>query len=340
MSTNYRYSTREPFLANDNRYDTMQYRRCGNSGLKLSAVSLGYWQNFGGYNQYENAREITRRAFDMGITCFDLANNYGPPYGSAEETFGRLMKEDMHPYRDEMVITTKAGYDMWKGPYGIGGSRKYLLSSLDQSLKRMGLDYVDIFYHHCMDPETPLEETMGALAHAVKSGKALYVGISNYSPEKTIEASKLLQDMGIHCLIHQQCYNMLNRKVEAAGLFATLEQCDMGATAFSPLAQGLLSGKYNNGIPEDSRVASASKFLSENSLTQETLDKVVALGKVAQRRGQTTAQFALAWILHQPVMTSVLVGASRVSQLEDNIGALNNLDFSDAELKEIEQILK
>lgn len=202
-----------------------------------SAVSLGYWQNFGGYNQYENAREITRKAFDMGITCFDLANNYGPPYGSAEETFGRLMKEDMHPYRDEMVITTKAGYDMWKGPYGIGGSRKYLLSSLDQSLKRMGLDYVDIFYHHCMDPETPLEETMGALAHAVKSGKALYVGISNYSPEKTIEAAKLLKDMGIHCLIHQQCYNMLNRKVEKEGLFTVLEQCGMGATAFSPLAR-------------------------------------------------------------------------------------------------------
>ncbi|HEX3038017.1 MAG TPA: L-glyceraldehyde 3-phosphate reductase [Oscillospiraceae bacterium] len=340
MATNYRYSTHEPYLANDERYSAMQYRRCGNSGLKLSAVSLGYWQNFGGYNQYENAREITRKAFDMGITCFDLANNYGPPYGSAEETFGRLMKEDMQPYRDEMVITTKAGYDMWNGPYGIGGSRKYLLSSLDQSLKRMGLDYVDIFYHHCMDPETPLEETMGALAHAVKSGKALYVGISNYSPEKTVEAAKLLKDMGIHCLIHQQCYNMLNRKVEKEGLFTSLEQCGMGATAFSPLAQGLLSGKYNNGIPENSRVASASKFLSENNLTPEILDKVVALGKIAQRRGQTTAQLALAWILHQPVMTSVLVGASRVSQLEDNVGALSKLEFSDAELSEIEQILK
>jgi L-glyceraldehyde 3-phosphate reductase len=250
------------------------------------------------------------------------------------------MKEDMQPYRDEMVITTKAGYDMWNGPYGVGGSRKYLLSSLDQSLKRMGLDYVDIFYHHCMDPETPLEETMAALAHTVKSGKALYVGISNYSPEKTVEAANLLKEMGIHCLIHQQRYNMLNREPEKTGLFTALEQCGMGATAFSPLAQGLLSGKYNNGIPEDSRVASASKFLSENNLTPEILDQVVALGKVAQRRGQTTAQLALAWILHQPVMTSVLVGASRVSQLEDNVGALRNLEFSDAELNEIEQILK
>lgn len=340
MATNYHYSTLEPFLANDSRYTTMKYRRCGNSGLKLSVISLGYWQNFGGYDLYENARAITRHAFDKGITCFDLANNYGPPYGSAEETFGRLMKEDMLPYRDEMVITTKAGYDMWTGPYGMGGSRKYLLASLDQSLKRMGLDYVDIFYHHCMDSETPLEETMGALAQTVKSGKALYVGISSYSPEKTIEASKLLEEMGIHCLIHQPCYNLLNTQVDKNGLFTALAQCGMGATAFSPLAQGLLSGKYNKGIPEGSRVAGSSNSLGENNLTQETLEKVIALGKVAQRRGQTTAQLALAWILHQPVMTSVLIGASRVNQLDENIGALDNLDFSDADLKEIELIIK
>lgn len=329
-----------PYVADEGRYEDMEYRRCGKSGLKLSAVSLGYWHNFGTYDQYETARAVTRRAFDLGITVFDLANNYGPPAGSAEETFGRLMREDMHPYRDEMVITTKAGYTMWPGPYGDFGSRKSLLASLDQSLKRMELDYVDIFYHHRMDPETPLEETMGALAQAVKSGKALYIGISNYSPEKAAEASALLKDMGVHCLICQSRYSLLDTHIEKAGLFDALQKCGMGATAFSPLAQGLLTGKYNNGIPEDSRAAGESVFLKRENVTPEIIEKVVALGKMAARRGQTTAQFALAWVLHQPVMTSVLIGASRVSQLEENVGALKNLSFTKDELKEIDQILK
>lgn len=335
-----RFTIVPPYVASETRYDGMQYRRCGKSGLKLSAVSLGYWQNFGTYDQYETNRAVTRRAFDLGITVFDLANNYGPPAGSAEETFGRLMKEDMHPYRDEMIITTKAGYTMWPGPYGDFGSRKYLLASLDQSLKRMGLDYVDIFYHHRMDAETPLEETMGALAHAVKSGKALYVGLSNYSPDKAIEASNILRSMGIHCLICQSRYSLLDTKVEKAGLFDALTQCGMGATAFSPLAQGLLTGKYNNGIPQDSRAASASVFLKQASVTPEVIDKVVALGKIAARRGQTTAQLALSWVLRQPVMSSVLIGASRVSQLEDNVGSLNNLTFTAEECAEIDAILE
>ena len=335
-----RYTLVPPYTADTARYTQMQYRRCGESGLKLSAVSLGYWHNFGSYDQYETDRAVTRRAFDLGITVFDLANNYGPPAGSAEETFGRLMKEDMHPYRDEMVITTKAGYTMWPGPYGDFGSRKYLLASLDQSLKRMGLDYVDIFYHHRMDPETPLEETMGALAHAVKSGKALYAGISNYSPEKAAEASALLKEMGVHCLICQSRYSLLDRKAEQAGLFEALAKCGMGATAFSPLAQGLLTGKYNNGIPQDSRAAGDSVFLKKDSITPEAVEKVVALGRLAARRGQTTAQMALSWVLRQPVMTSVLIGASRVSQLEENAGALNNLIFSDEEIREIDEILK
>jgi Predicted oxidoreductases (related to aryl-alcohol dehydrogenases) len=326
------------YVADGTRYDTMQYRRCGESGLKLSAVSLGYWHNFSTYDQYENARAVTRRAFDLGITVFDLANNYGPPAGTAEETFGRLMREDMHPYRDEMVITTKAGYDMWPGPYGDFGSRKYLLSSLDQSLKRMGLDYVDIFYHHRMDPDTPLEETMGALAHAVKSGKALYAGISNYSPEKALEASGLLKEMGVHCLICQSRYSLFDRTVES-GLLDALAQAGMGMTAFSPLAQGLLTGKYNNGIPEDSRAHGHSFFLKESNITPEVISKVVALGKIAAQRGQTTSQFALSWVLRQPVMASVLIGASRASQLDENVGALNHLDFSEEELREIDQIL-
>jgi len=334
------YTIVPPYVANETRYSDMQYRRCGNSGLNLSAVSLGYWHNFGTYDQYETDRAVTRRAFDLGITVFDLANNYGPPAGSAEETFGRLMKEDMHPYRDEMVITTKAGYTMWPGPYGDYGSRKYLLASLDQSLKRMGLDYVDIFYHHRMDTETPLEETMGALAQAVQSGKALYVGISNYSPERAIEASRILKSMGIHCLICQSRYSLLDTKVEKAGLYDALAQCGMGATAFSPLAQGLLTGKYNNGIPQDSRAASGAISLKKDNITPEAIAKVVALGKIAARRGQTTAQFALSWVLQQPVMTSVLLGASRVSQLEENVGALNNLVFSAEEHREINEILK
>jgi L-glyceraldehyde 3-phosphate reductase len=334
------YFSVPPYVADTARYSKMLYRRCGKSGLKLSAISLGYWHNFGGYDQYETARAITRRAFDLGVTVFDLANNYGPPAGSAEETFGRLMKEDMLPYRDEMIITTKAGYTMWEGPYGDFGSRKYLLASLDQSLKRMGLEYVDIFYHHRMDPDTPLEETMGALAHAVKSGKALYVGISNYNPEKAIEASALLKEMGIHCLICQSRYSMLDRKWETEGLFKALEQSSMGATAFSPLAQGLLTGKYNNGIPQDSRAAGASVFLKKDNITPEVIDKIVAIGKLAARRGQTTSQLALSWVLQQPVMTSVLIGASRVSQLEENVAALDNVSFTDEEMKEIDEILK
>ena len=328
-----------PYTASEARYGTMQYRRCGKSGLKLSALSLGYWHNFGSYDSYENARALTRTAFDLGITVFDLANNYGPSYGSAEETFGRLMKDDMRPYRDEMVITTKAGYDMWAGPYGDWGSRKYLLASLDQSLKRMGLEYVDVFYHHRMDPETPLEETMGALAHAVKSGKALYAGISNYSPEKAREASLLLEGMGVHCLICQSRYSLLDRKVERDGLFEALEDAGMGMTAFSPLAQGLLTGKYNDGIPADSRAAGHSFFLKESNITEATVEKVVALGKLAARRGQTTSQFALAWVLRQPVMASVLIGASRPAQLKENIAALRNLDFSKEELNEIDSIV-
>ncbi len=328
-----------PYTASENRYDTMKYRRCGRSGLKLSALSLGYWHSFGSYDSYENARALTRTAFNLGITVFDLANNYGPTYGAAEETLGRLMRDDMHPYRDEMIITTKAGYDMWSGPYGNFGSRKYLLASLDQSLKRMGLEYVDIFYHHRMDPETPLEETMGALAHAVKSGKALYIGISNYSPEKAKEASRLLEGMGVHCLICQSRYSLLDRKVEHEGLFSALEEAGMGMTAFSPLAQGLLTGKYNNGIPEDSRAAGHSFFLKESNIDDATVAKVIALGKLAARRGQSTAQFALAWILRRPVVASVLIGASRPAQLEENIAAIQNLAFTQDELAEIDAIV-
>lgn len=328
-----------PYTANADRYNSMLYRRCGSSGLKLSVVSLGYWHNFGGNDSYENARAVTRRAFDLGITNFDLANNYGPPPGSAESTFSRLMKEDMHVYRDEMVISTKAGYTMWEGPYGDFGSRKYLLSSLDQSLKRMGLDYVDIFYHHRMDPETPLEETMGALAQAVKSGKALYVGLSNYSPEKTKEAAALLKDMGVHCLIHQPKYSMLVRDVEQNGLLSTLSELGVGCIPFSPLAQGLLSGKYNNGIPADSRVASRPYFLKEKDLTEEKLEKIRKIGGIAARRGQTTAQLALSWVLRNQEVTSVLIGASRPEQLDENVGILKNLSFSETELAEIDAIL-
>ncbi len=328
------------YTAEGNRYDTMEYRRCGKSGLKLSAVSLGLWHNFGGYDSFENSRAIVRHAFDLGITVFDLANNYGPPYGSAEETFGRIMKKDMRPYRDEMVITSKAGYDMWPGPYGDHGSRKYLLASLDQSLARMGLDYVDIFYSHRMDPETPLEETMGALATAVKSGKALYAGISNYDPPTAERAVKILADMGVHCLICQSRYNMLDRGVETAGLFRTAESCGFGMTAFSPLAQGVLTGKYDNGIPKGSRADGRSFYMSKDFITPEKVARVEKLGAVARRRGQTTAQFALSWILRVPVMTSVLIGASSPEQLDENVRVLEHLAFSDEELAEIGNILK
>lgn len=318
----------------------MEYRRCGNSGLKLSAVSLGFWYNFGTYDRYETNRAVVRRAFDLGVTVFDLANCYGPPVGAAEETFGRLMKQDMRPYRDEMIITTKAGCPMWPGPYGDFGSRKYLLASLDQSLKRMGLDYVDVFYSHRMDPETPLEETMGALATAVTSGKALYAGISNYTPEAAEKAASLLAKKGVSCLICQSCYNMLDRRVEREGLFRTAEKIGMGLTAYSPLAQGLLTGKYNDGIPEDSRASGKSPFLTRKNVTPEILEKVKRIGTIAARRGQTTAQLALSWILHEKTMTSVLIGASSVAQLEENVGATRRLEFSKDELTEIDEIVK
>ncbi|OCN01250.1 L-glyceraldehyde 3-phosphate reductase [Clostridium sp. W14A] len=329
-----------PYTANEERYEKMEYRRCGESGLKLSAVSLGFWHNFGTYDCYETNRAVMRRAFDLGVTVFDLANNYGPPAGSAEETFGRLMREDFSPYRDEMVITTKAGYTMWPGPYGDFGSRKYLLASLDQSLRRMGLDYVDIFYHHRMDPDTPLEESMGALAQAVKSGKALYAGISNYSPEAAKRAAALLREMGVHCLICQSRYSMLDRQIETDGLFDAAKRAGMGLTAFSPLAQGLLTGKYNDGIPQGSRASGKSPFLTKDGITPDVIEKVRKIGALAKRRGQTTAQLALAWILRQETMASVLIGASSVAQLEENVGAVNHLTFRDEELAEIEKILK
>lgn len=334
-----RTSRISPYAASPTRYDAMQYRRAGSSGLKLSAVSLGLWHNFGGYDSYENCRAVVRHAFDLGITVFDLANNYGPPSGSAEETFGRLMKEDMRPYRDEMIVTTKAGFPMWPGPYGDHGSRKYLLASLDQSLRRMGLDYVDIFYHHRTDPETPLEETMGALASAVRSGKALYVGISNYSPSEAEQAAEILSSMGVHCLICQSRYNLLDRAVERGGLFRTAESCGFGMTAYSPLAQGCLTGKYNRGIPEGSRASGKSVFLTPSSITPAMVKQVSRLTELAERRGQTVAQLALSWVLRKPVMTSVLVGASRPEQLDENVACLKNTSFRAEEEKEIDAIV-
>jgi L-glyceraldehyde 3-phosphate reductase len=319
----------------DNRYDRMPYRRCGTSGLQLPAISLGLWQNFGSDRPLENARAILRRAFDLGITHFDLANNYGPPYGSAEENFGRLLGQDFRGYRDELVISTKAGYDMWPGPYGNWGSRKYLLASLDQSLGRMGLDYVDIFYSHRFDPETPLEETMGALDTAVRHGKALYAGISSYSATRTAEAIKILRSLGTPLLIHQPSYSMLNRWIEAE-LLELLEQEGVGAIAFSPLAQGLLTDKYLDGVPEDSRVRRGLAF-SESMLTEENLARVRALNSIASERGQSLAQMAIAWALRDPRVTSALVGASSVRQLEQNVASLSNLDFSDDELQEIDK---
>jgi L-glyceraldehyde 3-phosphate reductase len=318
------------------RYDgRMRYRRCGRSGLKLPEISLGLWQNFGGDRPFETGRAIVRRAFDLGITHFDLANNYGPPYGSAEENFGVMIEKDLRPYRDELIISTKAGYDMWPGPYGEWGSRKYVLASLDQSLQRMGLEYVDIFYSHRLDPETPLEETMGALNTAVRSGKALYVGISSYSPAKTREAAAILRDLGHHLLIHQPSYSMLNRWIED-GLLDVLGTEGVGCICFSPLAQGLLTSRYLDGVPEDSRAARDGS-LSPSQLNEQTLAKVRALNQIASRRGQTLAQLALAWTLRDPRMTSTLIGASSIQQLEDNVGALRNLEFSDGELREIDQ---
>jgi L-glyceraldehyde 3-phosphate reductase len=317
------------------RYDRMAYRRCGRSGLQLPALSLGLWQNFGGERPLEASRAIVRRAFDLGITHFDLANNYGPPYGSAEETFGRILRDDLAPYRDELLISTKAGYDMWPGPYGDWGSRKYLLASLDQSLGRMGLDYVDIFYSHRFDPETPLEETMGALDSAVRQGKTLYVGISSYSPANTREAAAILRDLGTPLLIHQPSYSMLNRWIEPE-LLDALDELGVGCIGFSPLAQGLLTDRYLDGVPEGSR-ASRPGTLSPDQLTAETLAKVRALDEIASSRGQSLAQMALAWTLRDPRMTSTLAGASSVEQLEANVSALERLDFSDDELAEIDR---
>jgi L-glyceraldehyde 3-phosphate reductase len=317
------------------RYERMQYRRSGRSGLQLPALSLGLWHNFGGEVPFESGRAIVRRAFDLGITHFDLANNYGPPYGSAEESFGRMLDLDLRPFRDELVISTKAGYDMWPGPYGEWGSRKYLLSSLDGSLRRMGLDYADIFYSHRFDPETPLEETMGALDSAVRQGKALYAGISSYSPAKTREAARILRELGTPLLIHQPSYSMLNRWIEQ-GLLGVLDDEGVGCIVFSPLAQGMLSDRYLDGIPEGSR-ASRDATLSPSLITDEALEKIRALNELARDRGQSLAQMAIAWTLRDPRVTSALAGASRVEQLEANVAALERLDFTDDELAEIDR---
>ena len=317
------------------RYEQMRYRRCGRSGLQLPAVSLGLWQNFGHDRPLDTSRAIVRRAFDLGVTHFDLANNYGPPYGSAEENFGRLFQQDLAPFRDELIISSKAGYDMWPGPYGEWGSRKYLLASLDQSLGRLGLDYVDIFYSHRFDPDTPLEETMGALDTAVRLGKALYVGISSYSAEKTREAYAILRELGTPFVIHQPSYSMFNRWIEPE-LLDALGELGIGCIVFSPLAQGMLTDRYLNGIPEGSR-ASRPGSLSPDLLTDQALAKIRALNEIASGRGQTLAQLALAWTLRDPRITSTLVGASSVEQLEANVGALDNLDFSSEELEEIDR---
>lgn len=326
------------YTANEKRYDVMAYRRCGKSGLKLPRMSLGLWHNFGAKADPENARAMLLGAFDLGITHIDIANNYGPPDGAAEITFGKIMASDLRPYRDEMIISTKAGYYMWPGPYGEWGSRKQLMASIDQSLSRMGLDYVDIFYHHRPDPETPLEETMQALVDIVHSGKALYVGISNYNPEDTRRAAKLLAEKGVPCLLHQMSYSMLNRDNQA--VIDILPELGMGSIAFSPLAQGLLTGKYNSGIPADSRVVTDGRFLNKDRIHEEQLDKVRKLAEVARERGQSLAQLALAWALReQGGVTSVIIGASRLAQIEENCKALERLDFTAGELERIDAIL-
>jgi L-glyceraldehyde 3-phosphate reductase len=326
------------YLASAQRYDEMQYRTCGRSGLKLPVMSLGLWHNFGDGTPLAAQREMLHTAFDLGITHFDLANNYGPPYGSAETNFGHIFKEDFQPYRDELIISTKAGWDMWPGPYGQGGgSRKYVLASLDQSLQRMGLDYVDIFYSHRYDPDTPLEETMGALAHAVQQGKALYVGVSSYSAEKTAEAARLLKDWKVPCLIHQPSYNMLNRWIETEGLLDTLGQEGIGCITFTALAQGILSDKYLNGVPTDARVnRPGGGSLLPSHLSEANLQRVRGLNEIAQRRGQTLAQMALAWVLRDPRITSTLIGASNATQIRENVAALKNLSFSAEELAQID----
>ncbi|MGA7561512.1 MAG: L-glyceraldehyde 3-phosphate reductase [Terriglobales bacterium] len=325
------------YVADDKRYSSMQYRRSGRSGIQLPAVSLGLWHNFGGVDNFENSRAMLRRAFDLGITHFDLANNYGPPYGSAEETFGQILKKDFLPYRDELIISTKAGWDMWPGPYGDRGSRKYMLASLDQSLKRMGLAYVDIFYHHRPDPETPMEESMGALDTAVRSGRALYAGISAYNAKQSSEAIRILRDLGTPCLIHQPRYSMLVRDPEQ-GLLDVLGKEGVGAIVFSPLAQGLLSDRYLNGIPSDSRAA-RDFFLKKKDIGQDKLAKIRALNEIARQRGQTLAEMALAWVLRDQRVTSALVGASKVSQVDDNVAALKNLKLSAEELRKIDGVL-
>jgi L-glyceraldehyde 3-phosphate reductase len=328
------------YTASPQRYQDMEYRRCGKSGLKLPALSLGLWHNFGGIDNFENARTILKLAFDSGVTHIDLANNYGPPAGSAEETFGQVFKKDFKPYRDEMVITTKAGFYMWEGPYGEWGSKKYLVSSLDQSLKRMGLDYVDIFYHHRPDPETPLEETMSALDLIVRQGKALYAGISNYSATDTEKATQILKELGTPCIIHQAKYSMFDRWVEG-GLLDVLEANGAGCVAFSPLAQGLLSNKYIKGIPADSRAASGrgNGAIEEGRITEENVNKVVKLNELAEKRGQNLAQMALSWILKDPRITSVILGVSKPQQLTDSLECLKNTSFDDTELQEINSIL-
>jgi len=323
------------WMANPDRYNDENWNRCGRSGLLLPKITLGLWQNFGGVDVYETQRAMVRRAFDRGVFHFDLANNYGPPPGSAEENFGKVLSQDLKSHRDELIVSTKAGYRMWPGPFGEWGSRKYLISSLDQSLKRMGLDYVDIFYSHRVDPNTPLAETMGALDQIVRSGKALYVGISSYSPEMTREAHAILKDMGTPCVIHQPSYSMVNRWVED-GLLDTLSELGMGCIAFSPLAQGLLTNKYLNGVPEDSRAALEGSF-QPGMLSDENLDRVRALNEIAKRRGQTLAQMAIAWVLRRPEVTSALIGARHVQQLDNSLDALDNLEFSAEELAEIDK---
>ena len=326
------------FQADPGRYEQMQYRRCGRSGLLLPMISLGLWHNFGHTDDLEKGRQILRRAFDMGITYFDLANNYGPPFGAAEENFGRLFRQDFRPYRDELLISSKAGWDMWPGPYGNMGSRKYLIASLDQSLRRMGLEYVDIFYHHRPDPDTPLEETMGALDHLVRQGKALYVGISQYSAEDTAEASAILKDLGTPCLIHQPRYSMFVRWVEK-GLLDVLGSEGIGSIVFSPLEQGILTAKYLKGFPEDSRAVKDGRYLKKSDISPETIDKVQKLNQIAEKRGQSLAQMAIAWLLKDQRVTSVLVGVSRPDQLVENVNSLGNLVFEEGELKEIEKCL-
>lgn len=327
------------YLANEKRYENMKYNRCGRSGLKLPAVSLGLWHNFGSVDSLENMRAMLRTAFDLGITHFDLANNYGPPYGSAEETFGRILQKDLAPHRDELIISTKAGWDMWPGPYGDLGSRKYLVASLDQSLKRMGLNYVDIFYHHRPDPDTPLEETMGALDFIVRSGRALYVGISSYSAQETLAAARILTSLGTPCLIHQPSYNMFDRWIEAE-LLEVLTDEGIGCIVFSPLAQGLLTSRYLQGIPADSRAARPQAYLRREDVTPRILARVSRLDEIATRRGQSLAQMAVAWVLRKPAVTSALIGASKPRQIVEIVGALEKTTFSGSELAEIDQALQ